>query len=401
MSDTPLAGIRVADFSRILAGPLCTMILADLGADVVKIEHPERGDDTRSWGPPFVDGDAAYFLSINRGKRSITLDLHDPADADVARDLITTCDVVIENFRTGVMAGFGLDYPAVRSLNPRAVYCSIPAFSSSELGERPGYDLMMQGYSGFMSITGQEDSQPVKVGVAVLDVVAGLYAAVGILAALRERDRTGRGDKVSVSLFDASVAALVNQAANYLVGDVVPHRTGNAHPNIVPYEVFATSDRPLVLAAGNDKLFRITCEVLGAPELASDPRFTTNSDRVRHRDELVQVMRDAFRRRPLAHWLAALADHGVPCGPVRGIDEVFASPEGRAMIQETQDPVRGLLRLVASPMQFGGTATRAAARRPPPRLGEHNDEVREELVRRVRGSGLPPDPEGSSPGGSQ
>jgi crotonobetainyl-CoA:carnitine CoA-transferase CaiB-like acyl-CoA transferase len=382
MTDAPLRGIRVADFSRILAGPLCTMILGDLGADIVKVERPGDGDDTRSWGPPFVEGDAAYFLSVNRNKRSVALDLRDPDDAAAARDLIRTSDVVIENFRTGVMARFGLGYETVHRLNPAVVYCSIPAFSDPELSERPGYDLMMQAYSGFMSITGQADAPPVKVGVAVLDVIAGLYAAVGILAALRAREETGEGDKVTVSLFDASVAALVNQATNYLVGGTLPRRTGNAHPNIVPYEVFATSDRPLALAAGNDKLFRMTCEVLGTPELVDDPRFRTNAARVEHRDELVTIMAAAFRRRPLAHWLAVLGDRGVPCGPVRGIDEVFSSPEGQAMIQQIDDPVRGALRLVASPLLFGvgPDSHRSTVGRPPPRLDEHGEEIRAELA---------------------
>lgn len=391
MTEAPLRGIRVADFSRILAGPLCTMMLADLGADVVKVERPGEGDDTRSWGPPFLDGDAAYFLAVNRNKRSIALDLSDPEHAATARDLIRHSDVVIENFRTGVMARFGLDFESARRLNPAVVYCSIPAFSNPALGERPGYDLMMQAYSGFMSITGHEDAQPVKVGVAILDVIAGLYAATGILAALRARDRTGIGEKVTVSLFDASVAGLVNQAANYLIGGSLPSRTGNAHPNIVPYEVFPTSDRPLALAAGNDKLFRITCEVLGTPELADEARFRTNAARVEHRAALVEIMAGVFRHHPAAHWLTALEERGVPCGPIRSLDEVFASPEGRAMVQEVDDPVRGALHLVASPLLFeDGTDAgdqRARVARPPPRLGEHDEEIRDELAAGPRDGG--------------
>jgi crotonobetainyl-CoA:carnitine CoA-transferase CaiB-like acyl-CoA transferase len=385
---TPLHGLRVVDFTRILAGPLCTMILGDLGADVIKVERPGSGDDTRSWGPPFRNGDAAYFLAVNRNKRSITLDLADAGDVAVAKELISHADVVIENFRTGVIERFGLGYDTVRTLNPRVVYCSIPAFSDETLGQMPGYDLVMQAYSGFMSITGEETSEPVKVGVAVLDVIAGLYAAIGIQAALRSRDLTGVGDKVTVGLFDASVAALVNQAANYLIGEMLPRRSGNAHPSIVPYEVFPTGDRPLALAAGNDKLFRISCDVLGVPGLAAEPRFRTNATRVEHRDELVHLMAQEFRRRPLEHWLAALRDHGVPCGPVRSIDEVFRSPEGHALIQQIDDPERGPLRLVASPVRFGdhqaaADASSASDVRPPPVLGEHGAEVRAELdVRR-------------------
>lgn len=383
MSTTPLEGVRIADFSRILAGPFCTMMLGDLGADVVKIERPGAGDDTRHWGPPFVGGDAAYFLSINRNKRSIALDLADPEDRATALDLASTSDVVIENFRTGVMSRFGLDYRSVRPLNPRVVYCSIPAFSDDDMGTRPGYDLMMQASTGFMSITGEE-ATPIKMGVAVLDVIAGLSAVVAILSALRARDRTGHGDNVVVGLFDTSVAALVNQAANYLIGGMLPRPAGNAHPNIVPYQVFPTQDRPLVLAAGNDKLFRITCSVLERPDLADDLRFATNSARVEHRDELVGLMSALFERRPLSHWLEALEARGVPCAPVRRLDEVFASREGAAMIEEVQDPVRGLLRLVANPILFesqgGPDGRRPATRLPPPLLGEHDGEVRDELT---------------------
>jgi len=383
VSGGPLEGIRVADFSRILAGPLCTMLLGDLGADVIKVERPGEGDDTRSWGPPFLDGDAAYFLSVNRNKRSIALDLGAPEDAAVARELIASSDVVMENFSSGIMARFGLDYPSIKALNPEVVYCSIPAFSDAALKGRPGYDLMMQAYTGFMSITGHNDGDPVKVGVAVLDVIAGLYAATGILAALRRREQTGEGELVTVSLFDTSVAALVNQAANYLIGGVLPSRTGNAHPNIVPYEVFRTADRPLALAAGNDKHFRLTCEAQGTPELAEDPRFSSNAGRVAHRDELVAVMAEAFRRRPIEHWLDELGRRGVPCGPVRGIDEVFDSPEGKALVQHIDDSVRGPLRLVASPVRFGDPPVPGGrgsdAVRPPPRLGEHEAEVRAEL----------------------
>jgi crotonobetainyl-CoA:carnitine CoA-transferase CaiB-like acyl-CoA transferase len=376
----PLRGLHVVDFTRILAGPLCTMILGDLGADVIKVERPGSGDDTRSWGPPFRNGDAAYFLAVNRNKRSITLDLGDAGDVAIAKQLIGDADVVIENFRTGVMERFGLGYDAATALNPRVVYCSIPAFSDESLGDMPGYDLVMQAYSGFMSITGEETAEPVKVGVAVLDVVAGLYAAIGIQAALRARDATGVGERVTVGLFDASVSALVNQAANYLIGGIQPRRAGNTHPSIVPYEVFPTADRPLALAAGNDKLFRISCEVLGEPALIADPRFRTNASRVEHRNELIDTMAGAFRRRPLEHWLAALNGRGVPCGPVRSIDEVFNSPEGEALIQHVEDRARGPLRLVASPMRF---ADRADARQevlPPPLLGEHSVEIRTELA---------------------
>ena len=378
--DAPLAGVRVIDFSRVLAGPLATMILADLGADVIKVERPGTGDDTRGWGPPFVGEDAAYFLSLNRNKRSVALDLQSPGGAEAARALSRTADVVVENFRPGLMASFGLDHETLAAENPGLVYCSLVAFSEEgERASRPGYDIIVQALSGLMSFTGHPGGEPTKVGVALLDVIAGLYAANGIQAALLSRARTGRGRKISVSLFEASVAALVNQAANYLLGAVVPGPMGNQHPNIVPYQLFETGDRPFILAAGNDKLFRLTCEVAGRPELADDPAFATNEGRVRNRADLIPVLQEIFRTKPAAWWLEALEDAGVPCAPVRRLDEVFASPEGVAVIQEIEDPVRGLLRLVADPIRSFGELP--AVRRPPPRLGEHTDEVLSELDR--------------------
>jgi len=378
--DAPLVGVRVVDFSRVLAGPLATMILGDLGADVIKVERPVTGDDTRGWGPPFVGEDAAYFLSLNRNKRSVALDLQSPRGAGDARALSRTADVVVENFRPGLMASLGLDHETLAAENPGLVYCSLVAFSEEgERASRPGYDIIVQALSGLMSFTGHPGGEPTKVGVALLDVIAGLYAANGIQAALLGRARTGNGRKITVSLFEASVAALVNQAANYLLGAVVPGPMGNQHPNIVPYQLFETADRPFILAAGNDKLFRLTCEVAGRPELADDPAFATNEARVRNRADLIPVLQEIFRTEPAAWWLEALEDAGVPCAPVRRLDEVFASPEGVAMIQEMQDPARGLLRLVADPIRlFGHLPT---VRRPPPRLGEHTDEVLSELGR--------------------
>lgn len=376
----PLAGVRVVDFSRVLAGPLATMILADLGADVIKVERPGTGDDTRGWGPPFVGEDAAYFLSLNRNKRSVALDLQSPRGAGAARALSRTADVVVENFRPGLMASFGLDYESLAADNPGLVYCSLVAFSEEgERASRPGYDIIVQALSGLMSFTGHPGGEPTKVGVALLDVIAGLYAANGIQAALLGRGRTGRGRKISVSLFEASVAALVNQAANYLLGGVVPGPMGNQHPNIVPYQLFETTDRPFILAAGNDKLFRLTCEVAGRAELADDPAFSTNEARVRNRADLIPVLQEIFRTKPAAWWLAALEDMGVPCAPVRRLDEVFASPEGAAVIQEVEDPGRRALRLVADPIRLSGELP--TVRRPPPRLGEHTEEVLSELAR--------------------
>lgn len=377
-SDLPLAGIRIADFSRVLAGPLATMILADLGADVVKIERPGTGDDTRAWGPPFVREDSAYFLSLNRNKRSVVLDLRAPEGAVAARRIALASDVVIENFRPGLMARFGLGYETLAALRPELVYCSLSAFGEEgERASRPGYDIIVQALSGVMSFTGERDGQPVKVGVALLDVICGLYAAIGIEAALVGRRATGRGQRITLSLFDSSVAALVNQAANFLLGGVVPVPLGNEHPNIVPYQLFETTDRPFILAAGNERLYQRTCEVIGEPELAEDDRFATNEARVRNRSELIPRLQEAFRTRTAEEWLRALDEAGVPCAPVRNVAEVFASPEGTATVQEINDPVRGLLRLVAGPLRFGGLVP--PARMPPPHLGEHTDEVLGEI----------------------
>lgn len=375
----PLDGLVILDFSRILAGPFCTMLLADLGAEVIKIERPGTGDDTRSWGPPFLGEDAAYFLSVNRGKKSIVLDLNEPEDRALARDLAASADVVVENFRRGVMAKFGLDYETLRRTNQGVVYCSIPAFASAE-ADKPGYDLLMQAASGFMSVTGDNGGEPVKIGAAVLDVITGLFATTGILAALAARGRDGNGQQVTVGLFEASVAALVNQAANYLLGGVVPVARGTSHPSIVPYQTFQASDSTFVLAAGNDKLFRRTAEVIGAPELAEDPRFITNALRVANRDVLVPILQKALLMQPAEFWLARFDAAGVPASLVRSIDDVFDSPEGEAMIQRLADPDRGTLRLVKMPIGLSATPPLAEPARPP-LLGEHGDEIREAVQR--------------------
>jgi crotonobetainyl-CoA:carnitine CoA-transferase CaiB-like acyl-CoA transferase len=374
----PLTGIRVADFSRVLAGPLATMLLADLGADVVKVERPGTGDDTRGWGPPFVGGDAAYFLSLNRNKRSVVLDLATEDGRREARRLAVRSDVVVENFRPGLMERFGLGHASLSAERPDLVYCSLTAFGEEgESASRPGYDIIAQALSGLMSITGHAGAEPSKVGVALLDVICGLYAANAIQAALIGRAATGRGGRVAVSLFDASVAALVNQAANHLLGGAVPGPMGNAHPNIVPYQLFRASDRPFIVAAGNDRLYARTCEVLGRPDLADDPRFETNEARVRNREVLIPILEEAFATRTAQEWLSALETAAVPSSPVRTIDEVFASPEGAATVQEISDPARGPLRLVADPVRIDGA--RLPVRRPPPRLGEHTDEVLRDL----------------------
>ncbi len=368
-----LEGVKVLDFSRVLAGPLATMTLGDLGADVIKVERPGSGDDTRAWGPPFKGDDAAYFLSLNRNKRSVVLDLATDEGRAVAVRLAGDCDVVVENFRPGLMDSWGLGFDALSEAHPHLVYCSVTAFGSDPASSQPGYDIIMQGVTGLMSITGQGPGAPTKTGVAILDVIAGLQATIGILAALAARGRTGRGQKVEVSLFEAGVAALVNQAANHLIGDVIPGAMGNAHPNIVPYQTFEAADRPFILAAGNDRLFGWTCEAIGRPEFASDPRWATNGDRVRNRAELTGLLGELFRTRDADAWLDRLTARKVPCAPIRPLDEVFASPEGKAAVETVADPGRGSLRLVANPVRMSDTP--ASTRLPPPGLGEHTEEV--------------------------
>ncbi len=372
----PLRGLRVLDCSRVLAGPLATMTLGDLGADVIKVERPGEGDDTRHWGPPFAGEDAAYFLSVNRNKRSATIDLRSPEGVAAVWKLAAGSDILIENFRPGLMERLGLGLPDLRAANPRLITCSLTAFGdeATESASRPGYDIIVQALCGLMSMTGSPGGEPTKAGVALLDVVTGLYATVGILAAVHERERTGAGQHVSVSLFDASVAAMVNQAANHLIGGLVPAPMGSQHPNIVPYQVFHASDRPFILACGNDRLFARACEVLEHPEWASDERFTTNEARVANRGSLVAELAAAFATRPASVWLAALEGAAVPCAPIRTMDEVFASPEGAALVDEIEDPVRGtVLRLVADPLRFNGQAL--PTRLPPPGLGEHTEDV--------------------------
>lgn len=369
----PLEGVVVADFTRILAGPMATMVLADMGADVIKVERPDGGDDTRTWGPPFVDSDAAYFFSVNRNKRSIVLDLKDESDLTVARELIGRSHVVVENFRPGVMTGLGLGYETVRETNPGLIYCSMPAFTADDQRDLPGYDLMMQAITGFMSITGEEDGQPVKMGVALLDIIAGLYAAAAISAAVAQREAEGVGRHVEVGLFDASVSALANQASNFLLGGVVPGAYGTSHPNIVPYQAFSAKDGVFVMAAAGDRQFVAACRAIGRDDLASDPRYVNNAARLANRAALVADLDATFGRAEVEVWVKALMDAGVPAGPTRTVDQVFASPEGAARVATVSDPVRGELRLVRSPLGFTGSETVVAS---PPRLGEHNDEIR-------------------------
>jgi crotonobetainyl-CoA:carnitine CoA-transferase CaiB-like acyl-CoA transferase len=373
----PLAGVRVADLSRVLAGPYCTMVLADLGAEVIKIERPEGGDETRAWGPPFADGEAAYYLSVNRGKRSCALDLSQPEGRELALEICARADAVVENFKLGGAERLGVGYGQVRERNPHVVYCSISGFGSSrEPKGRPGYDFVAQAESGLMSITGPEEGPPFKAGVALVDVLAGLHAAAAILAGLRR----GEGARIEVPLLDSGLAGLVNVAQNALVTGAAPVRHGNAHPNIVPYQDFETASGRIAVAAGNDGLFRALCAVIGREDLPADERFATNSARVEHRRELIPELQDVLRERRADEWVELLDAAGVPVGKVRSVPEAIeaAAAAGRPATVRVVHPTIGALELVGSPI-WGPTESSLPA--PPPLLGEHTAEVLGELGR--------------------
>jgi crotonobetainyl-CoA:carnitine CoA-transferase CaiB-like acyl-CoA transferase len=369
----PLDGILVADFSRVLAGPFATMLLGDLGADVVKVERPGTGDDTRAWGPPWRGETSTYYLGMNRNKRSVALDLADPGDRELARRLAARADVLVESFRPGLMAGWGLDGDALRAAgSPGLVSCSVTAFGTGEAGRSlPGYDFLLQAMGGVMHITGEEDGPPLKVGTAVVDLVCGLLAANGIQAALIERAATGRGRHVEVSLMDSALTTLLNQASAWVSGGVAATRRGNRHPSIVPYETYDAADRPFAVAVGNDRMFARLCAALELDELVSDERFATNAARVEHADELARRLGAVFAREPAEHWLGVLRGASVPAGPINGVDEAFALADELGLEPtETHDG----LPLVRPPLRVDGE--RPAIRRPPPRLDEHGDEIR-------------------------
>ena len=391
-----LDGIRVLDLSRVLAGPWCTQTLADLGADVIKIERPGSGDDTRTWGPPFLQdasgadtAEAAYYLGTNRNKRSVTCDISQPAGQTLVLELAKHCDVFVENFKVGDMARYGLDYAAIKAINPRMVYCSVTGFGQDgPYAERAGYDYAIQGMGGLMSVTGERDDLgggPQKVGVAVADLMTGMYATVAILAALRHADKTGEGQQVDMALLDTQVAMLANLGANYLVSGKAPGRAGNAHQNIVPYQVFEVAPAAdgqkdhLILAVGNDSQYTKFCKVANIPELAVNPLFEKNRDRVRNRAQLVPVLEAVMKTRAKADWLAALEAAKVPCGAINNLAEVFADPQiaARHMVTEWQHPVKDDLRLVSSPIKLSATPVRTPGHDglPPPMLGQHTDEV--------------------------
>lgn len=378
----PLAGVRVLDLSRVLAGPWATQMLADLGAEVIKIERPGAGDDTRAWGPPFTTrtdgtpGDAAYFLCANRGKKSVTLDIAQPEGAEIARRLAETCDVVVENFKTGGLKKYGLDFASLSAINSRLVYCSITGFGQDgPYASRAGYDYMIQAMGGLMSVTGQPDgspgAEPMKVGVAVADLFTGMYASNAILAALLHARATGEGQHIDLALFDVQAAMLANQATNWFVSGVAPGRMGNAHPNLAPYQPFACSDGMVVIAVGNDGQFRALCGALGAADLAMDPRFLTNALRIAFRSEMTEKLTALTAGFAMHELMAALEAAGVPCGPVNTVDQVFAEPQAVArglVVEQTRADLDAPVRTVASPMRLSRTPVSPGS--PPPSLGQ-------------------------------
>lgn len=373
-----LEGIKVLDLSRVLAGPWASQLLADLGAEVIKIERPREGDETRAWAPPSLpDGTAAYFLCANRGKRSVTVDITVPAGQDIIRRLASEADVVLENYKVGGLAKYGLDYASLSTVNPRLVYCSITGFGQDgPYAAMPGYDFIVQGMSGLMSITGPADGEPHKVGVASTDIVTGLYASNAIMAALIARGRTGKGQYIDMALFDCAVATLANVSMNWLVGGTIPPRLGNAHPNIVPYQVFGCAGGGhFILACGNDRQFAGVCAVVGHPEWAVDERFATNPARVRHRQPLTALLKEAFLAKGRDDWLAELDKAGVPCGPINTIDEAFADPQliHRGLEISLPDSRGQKVPLAGCPIKLSDTPVRYTLA--PPALGEHTDEV--------------------------
>jgi crotonobetainyl-CoA:carnitine CoA-transferase CaiB-like acyl-CoA transferase len=370
----PLEGVKVLDLSRVLAGPYATMMLADLGADVLKVEHPERGDDTRHWGPPFAGGESAYFLSVNRNKRSVGVDLKDPEDLAKVKKLATSADVLIENMRRGALEKLGLGYEGLTEANPGLVYCSITGFGPGEDEERPGYDFLVQARGGIMGITGFPDGEPTKVGVAIADMVCGLQAAMAVLAALHRRNTTGEGARIEVPLFESQLSWLANRAQEYLVSGEETGRMGNAHPSIVPYQTFDASDKQIALAVGNDAQFENLCKALGREELATDERFAGNPDRVANREELVAVLQEEFSRKTADEWVEEVRGAGVPIGPVNTLADVFSDGHVSSsdVLQDVEHPA-GMLKMLASPILIDGE--RLPIRRPPPTLGQHTSEL--------------------------
>ena len=377
-----LEGVRVIDLTRILAGPYCTMMLGDLGADVIKIEAPGRGDDTRHWGPPFTDsGEAAYFLSVNRNKRSLTLNMRSKRGLEILKEIIRQGDVLVENFKTGTLSRWGLDYEKLQNIRPGLIYCTMTGYGSSgPYSTRPGYDLIVQAMGGFMSITGPTEGDPYRAGLAIADISAGMFASSAVLAALYARERTGEGQYIDMALLDSQIALLSYTASNFFVSGQIPTRHGNAHPNIVPYQSFKARDRQFVFAAGNDGQWEKFCHAIERPQWISDQRFSTNSARVLNRELVVNTLNDLFGTRDADHWLELCEQIGLPAGPINTIDRVFADPqvksrEMRVTAQHSQD---GTVSLINSPLRI--PTTPISIRRAPPTLGEHTEDVLNELL---------------------
>jgi crotonobetainyl-CoA:carnitine CoA-transferase CaiB-like acyl-CoA transferase len=375
----PLQGIRILDLSRVLAGPYCTMVLGDLGADVIKVEPPE-GDETRAWGPPFAAGESAYYLCVNRNKRGMVVNLKTDEGKQILRDLALQSDVLVENFRPGTLQKFGLDYETLHELNPRLIYCSISGFGQTgSLRDRPGYDFMIQALGGIMSITGDPAGEPMKVGVAVADLFAGQNAVIAILAALQARTLTGEGQWVDISLFDSELGWLANVASNFLISGNLPNRYGNAHANIVPYQSFQAADGWFAIAVGNDRQFARMCDMFARPDLAADERFATNTARVHHREVLIPLLAEIFKTASVADWLKKLYEAEIPCGAIQNFEQVFSMPNvaEREMLVKMNHPTIGELPLVGSPLKMSGTPVQY--RLPPPLMGQHTAEILNEL----------------------
>ncbi len=368
-----LTHIRVLDLSRVLAGPYCTMILGDLGAEVIKVEAPGGSDETRKWGPPFQNDVSAYYLCANRNKKSITVNLKTEEGIAIIKELVADSDVIIHNFKTGTMEKFGLDYATLSDINPQLIYCSITGFGETgPYKALPGYDFIIQAMSGIMSITGNADSGPQKMGVAITDILTGLYACIGIQGALLERSQSGKGQKLDISLYESAVSALVNIGSNYLMSGEVPTRLGNHHANIVPYQTFETFDGEMVIAVGNDHQFKTLCAILGKPEYGEDERFRTNPKRVAHRTELVPLLQNIFKTKPTEYWLNQCHESNIPCGPIQQLSDVTQDPQllARNMFVELMHPTAGPIKLIGSPLHFSRTPV--SFRQHPPIAGEHN-----------------------------
>lgn len=370
-----LSGIKILDLSRVLAGPYCTMILGDLGAEVIKVESP-HGDDTRKWGPPFKNDVSAYYLCANRNKKSITINLKSEEGIAQIKELVKEADVVINNFKVGTMERFGIDYETLSKINEKIIYCSITGFGETgPYKQMPGYDFIIQAMSGLMSITGTEESGPQKVGVAIVDVLTGLYSTIGIQAALVERTRSGKGQKIDMSLYDSAVSTLINIGSNYLMSGKIPTLLGNAHANIVPYQTFVTKDGEMVIAVGNDSQFKNLCKLIDQPELAEDSRFDTNPNRVKHRQELVPILQRAFLDHNTSYWKELCDQNNIPCGPIQNLEEVYNDPQlnERNMFIESDHPTAGIVHMIGSPLKLSRTPV--TYRHHPPNVGEHNQEI--------------------------